>query len=252
MSWRHCSPAPELPSVESFRRALEIDPRYDPAHYNLGRAFEDQGHLDRALESYRNALAIWSTLDDAFSVHWAGRARARIDALTDTLQQLPSLHLIISGEAQGSSPHEWIQAAELAAMQGDTIGSARVYEQCFAAFPDSFAEAGHAYNALCMAALAGTGHGEGAADLAPSASSALRAQARDWLRADLARCVREAGTGSDQRAEAIRHLRWAQTDSDLAPVRETEALNALPEDEVAKWQVLWNEVAGALEQLARE
>ena len=43
--------------MDSYRRAIEIDPDHTLAHYNLGIAFEAQGDLDEAIASYRKAIA---------------------------------------------------------------------------------------------------------------------------------------------------------------------------------------------------
>lgn len=45
-------------AVIQHQRAIEIDPRHAPAHYNLARALEKKGVLDGAVASYRQAIEI--------------------------------------------------------------------------------------------------------------------------------------------------------------------------------------------------
>jgi Tfp pilus assembly protein PilF len=45
--------------------ALEIDPRYAPAHNNLGVVYERQGKRNEAIAEYRAALAADPELKDA-------------------------------------------------------------------------------------------------------------------------------------------------------------------------------------------
>jgi hypothetical protein len=79
---------------------------------------------------------------------------------------------------------------------------------------------------------------------------ALRRQALDWLRADLALWAKQAGSAkAEDRAAAQQALRHWQQDADLASVRGQEALVALPAEERAEWDKLWAEVADLLRQL---
>ena len=41
---------------EEFIKALEIDPEYADAHYNLGLLFHRQGELDEAVNHYKKAI----------------------------------------------------------------------------------------------------------------------------------------------------------------------------------------------------
>jgi tetratricopeptide (TPR) repeat protein len=45
-------------AVQSYKRAVQLDPAYYDAQYNLALAASDSGNLDLALASYENALAI--------------------------------------------------------------------------------------------------------------------------------------------------------------------------------------------------
>ena len=45
-------------SVKSYEKSIVIDPNYAQAHYNLGNVLKDFGHLDEAIVSYEKALVI--------------------------------------------------------------------------------------------------------------------------------------------------------------------------------------------------
>jgi len=52
-------------AIESYRNALSMTPDYAEAHYNLALALQQQGNLDSAVESYRKALLIKPDFADA-------------------------------------------------------------------------------------------------------------------------------------------------------------------------------------------
>ncbi len=45
-------------AVESYQKALAVNPDYVEAHNNLGNAYKELGQLDDAVKSYEKALAI--------------------------------------------------------------------------------------------------------------------------------------------------------------------------------------------------
>lgn len=47
-----------LEAYREFKAALEIDPRYPEAHYNLGRVYKAQGFIKEALVQFQNAIQI--------------------------------------------------------------------------------------------------------------------------------------------------------------------------------------------------
>jgi serine/threonine-protein kinase len=129
--------------------------------------------------------------------------------------------------------------------------AARFYEHAFAGDPDlaDNPQAPHRYNAACAAALAGCGQGKDADKLNAKERARLRRQALDWLRADLAACGRllekEPEKITPVLAKTIEH--WQQ-DTDLAGVRDAQALADLPEAERQSWQKLWSDAANLLKQ----
>jgi len=101
------------------------------------------------------------------------------------------------------------------------------------------------FAAPCVAALAGAGGGVDAPEA--EARAVRRAEARRWLRADLASCsaLAEAG-GAAEREELRQRLEHWLRDEDLAGLREASALEALPAAEGADCAALWEEVGALL------
>ena len=107
----------------------------------------------------------------------------------------------------------------------------------------------HRYHAACAAALAAAGMGEDAKNLSPEQRGKLRQQALEWRRADLTAYTKHAEKDNQPARQAVhqRLSHWLQ-DANLATVRETKALAALPEQERNAWQQLWAEVAALLKK----
>ncbi len=122
--------------------------------------------------------------------------------------------------------------------QGLHVAAANIWASCISAG----AAFGHRYNAACSAALAGTGAGKDEPRPDDAAKAQLRRQALEWLTAELtawsARLTSYANTGP----EVVAQLRHWTTDSDLAGVRDPDALAKLPEAERKVWQALWDDV----------
>jgi eukaryotic-like serine/threonine-protein kinase len=129
--------------------------------------------------------------------------------------------------------------------------SARLYAQAFAAdskLADNL-ESAQRYNAACYAALAAAGKGADAAELDEAERARLRKQALGWLRADLAlHTKRLQGANPNARAAVDRTMRRWQKDTDLAGVRESEALAKLSVSEWKEWDALWAEVQDLIDR----
>jgi hypothetical protein len=110
----------------------------------------------------------------------------------------------------------------------------------------------HRYNAACSAALAASGQSQDAAKL-DDKERALRQQAFDWLRADLALWNKQVESAKPEAlADARRILQYWQKDTDLASLRDSAALGRLPENERAAWQALWRDVDELLERVVKK
>ena len=53
--------------MENHRRAIEIDPKYSKAYYNLGNALKKTGNLKGAVENYRRSIEIDPKLKEAYN-----------------------------------------------------------------------------------------------------------------------------------------------------------------------------------------
>jgi serine/threonine-protein kinase len=158
---------------------------------------------------------------------------------------LPNLPAFLRGEYQPQDNDERLALLGLCQFKGLRRAAARLYADALADDPKlaEDVEAGHRYNAACLAALAGSGQGAEAAKLDAQERARLCRQSLAWLRADLSAYGKrlEAGTPEGRRWVEQR-LRFWQRDSDLAGVRDPAAVAKLPAEEQEQWRKLWAEV----------
>ena len=132
--------------------------------------------------------------------------------------------------------------AQTAEDRKEFAAAARFWAEAFAADPKLAADrkAQRLDHAAHAAILAADGRGKDEPPPDDRAKARLRAQAADWLKADLAAWAKLLQPGSNQDRAALRQatLRW-KTDPDLASIRDSEALKKLPEDEQKPWRTLW-------------
>jgi hypothetical protein len=79
----------------------------------------------------------------------------------------------------------------------------------------------------------------------------LRKQALDWLRADLALSTRQLETGKPADRTAVQALRHWQKDTDLAGLRDKEALAKLPAGEQKSFGQPWADVAALMKKAGK-
>jgi hypothetical protein len=129
--------------------------------------------------------------------------------------------------------------------------SARLAAAAFQAGP-ALAEdlgVGHRYAAACAAALAGCGNGRDVPPLDEPERARWRAQSLAWLAADLDGWIKVLDSHRPQGPDLVRQrLAHWRVNPDLAGLRETTALDRLPEPERKAWQAFWAKVGA---QLAR-
>jgi hypothetical protein len=182
----------------------------------------------------------------------AGEARRELDELKAGDPRFAALEsrlaAVLKGEVPKNNP-ERLALAQRAYDTGRHSAAARLWAEAFESdrtLADN-RQAQHRYNAACAAALAGCGKTQDNPAPDEAARAKLRAQARAWLDAELPVWTKLLASAKPQQraaiAEALEH--W-QVDSDLAGVREPEAIDALPEPERAGWRELWKNVAEAL------
>jgi eukaryotic-like serine/threonine-protein kinase len=142
-----------------------------------------------------------------------------------------------------------LDLAELCFLKKHYATAARLYAEALAATPRLTEDprAGRRFNAARAAALAGGGHGDDVVGLGKPEQEALRKQARDWLRLDLAACAQKVDTGTvADRIQAQKTLSPWRDDPDLAGLGDADTLERLPPAEREECRALWQEVAALL------
>jgi tetratricopeptide (TPR) repeat protein len=268
-------------AVSEYRQALRINPDYSDAHNNLGVVLRVQGHLDEAVSEFRQALRINHDSSEthcslAFALrmlgdypgslaefrlgHEIGSRQAgwkqpsaewvaEAEVLVALANRLPNL---LAGKEEPKDSTERLAFAQLCYDTKRFAAAAGFWANALAADPKlgNDRRVQHRYNAACAAALAGSGQGKD--DPAPDepARIGLRRQALDWLNAELAVWTKVLDSGPAQaRPVIVQTLQHWQTDTDLAGLRDPEAVAKLPEGERAAWRSLWEGVE-ALKQKA--
>ena len=157
--------------------------------------------------------------------------------------QLPD---ILAGKASPAGPTEQLELAAFCVSYKEHYrAAAGFFADAFRAEPKLAGDlnAQNRYHAACAAALAAAGRGRDAGRLPERVVLTLRRQALRWLRADLAAYTQLAGRDDPKLRQTIRQrLGHWQKDADLAPVRDAEALNKLPDHERDAWRRLWADV----------
>jgi tetratricopeptide (TPR) repeat protein len=182
----------------------------------------------------------------------ASEAQRELEGLKATDPRFATLDARLAPNSKGEAPKGNAERLALAQRAYETARhalAARLWAEAFDADPklaDDRKE-GHRYNAAGAAALAGSGQGNDDPPPDDAAKSRLRAQALGWLKAELATWMTLLETAkAEQRAGVVQTNQHWQQDADLAGVRDSKAIEALPESEREGWRTLWIEVAGAL------
>jgi serine/threonine-protein kinase len=227
-------------AIACYRKAIALDPSNATAHNNLGWAYQRMGKLQEAEKEYRKALEI----DPKYA-----RARTNLSSVRRLIAVEPKLAGWLEGKYKPVDNEERLAFALACATKQSYLAAARLYRDAFAAdamVADDL-KAWHRYNAACCAALAVAGKGTDKPD--DKQRVRWRRQALTWLRADLARYQQLAAAGkAADRALVVERMRHWQADSDLAGLRDKEALAKLPADERQAWEKLWADVEVLLRQ----
>jgi tetratricopeptide (TPR) repeat protein len=224
-------------AIDHLRKAVKVVPKNAWVHDTLGYVLLVRGDLDEASDFFRKAIS----LNPKYRMAHTNLARA--ERIAPVQGKLPAL---LKGDYQPKTNDERLALAELCALRRLYRAAAGLFADAFAADPKVSADlkTGRRYDAVCCAALAGTGRGEDAAGLDGKEKARLRQQSLDWLRADLLLRTQqlESGLPAD-RAEVRQKLTYWQNDSDLAGVRDADALAKLPAEERTACERLWADVA---------
>jgi tetratricopeptide (TPR) repeat protein len=261
-------------AIAAYRQAIALDPKDAAAHTNLGDALLQMGNLEGAIAAYRQSTALEPNLAKSHGALglalWAqGRFVEARTATTRCLDLLPpgdplrqgtaqqlqrcerlaaleeKLPAFLNGEARPLDAAELLVLAQLCQQYKHLPAAAvRCYADAFTADARLTTDPRqpHRYNAACSAIQAAAGQGEDAKNLPDQEQARLRRQALTWLRDDLAshaQLVRREGAARQFVPQRLGH--WRQ-DDDLAPVRDPDGLDRLPDDERKAWRDLWDEV----------
>jgi serine/threonine-protein kinase len=255
-------------AIACWRRAVEVDPKYAKAHYNLGHALQARGQLDEAIACFRKTLEIDPNFAEAHCNlghalvmrgdfaealgpfrrghelgskrdNWKYPSGKWIRDCEQLVEREQKLLGVLGGSAEPADARERIEWATLCVRTRRYVAAVRLSGEAFGADGKlaNDLEAGYRYRAAAAAALAGLGLGRDAGNLSNEARAALRRQALDWLKADLA-----AWRSHGEESRRTGALRGWQADKALAAVRDEEELAKLPEAERAAWGELWAEV----------
>jgi tetratricopeptide (TPR) repeat protein len=271
-------------AIAAFREAIRLNPDLAEAHYNLGNALGRSGDRTGAVAAFREAIRSRSDLAEAHcnlaqmlyslgqfresleeylrghelgsrrsdwsypSAEWVENARrlATLEAKLET---------VLAGRAHPADPWEAAELSGVAHAKQLYASASRLAEDAFAAEPALANDLtnGRRYSAACAAALAGCGRGKDAPPPSPEDRAALRRRALDWLRADLdAQAGILTGRPPARRQSIAAPLRHWTVDADLAGLRDTAALAALPENERTACRRLWADVEDLLRRSSAE
>jgi serine/threonine-protein kinase len=231
-------------AIEHFRQTVRLEPQFALAHGALGRALLARWELTEAEAEVRRGLNLFPEGEE--------KLRANLEGQLQRCQRLRALEVRLPAVVQGKdkpAAADCLDLAELCFVKKHYATAARLYAEALAAMPQLTEDlrAGHRFNAARAAALAGGGQGDDAAGLGELERKALRKQARDWLRLDLAAWVKKVDTGTEaDRIQAEKTLAPWRDDPDLAGLRDADALKRLPPAERQECRALWQEVADIL------
>jgi tetratricopeptide (TPR) repeat protein len=258
----------------AYRKAVALQPDYAAAHNNLGGVLSAQQKYAEAEATYGRAVALKSDYAEAHNnlatvlmmqarFHEAGKSLKKVEDLlpaTDlrlggvrqrrqlcqrfvTLDaRLPALLL---GTEKPADAAELMEFAQLCNFKKLHAAAARLYADAFTMKPQLAEElrTGYRMTAACTAALVGCGRGEDAADLSDAGRARWRAQARQWLRADLDAWAKKLDSGrAADRALVQESLAGWRKEPYLAGLRDPDALAKLPPAERQECHTLWSDL----------
>jgi serine/threonine-protein kinase len=225
-------------AIRCYRAAIEIDPNNATAHTNLGILLFQKEDRDKGIDHLRAALKI-EPKNSAFHNNMANALAGQKDFEAALLHYRIAIVL----DPKNASAHYNLAVA--LGRKGDFAAAVHSYAAAFAADPKIVEDprSGARYGAAQSAALAAAGKSEDSSRLDDKERARLRKQALDWLRADLKAINKLADDGPPQTRHFVARAlqQWQQT-SNLAGLREKDAVAKLPEGEHEEWLKLWADV----------
>jgi Flp pilus assembly protein TadD len=158
---------------------------------------------------------------------------------------VPELSAFLSGKREPRDNIERLALIGACQSRNRTLALARLYTALFTADPNLAQDYrfGHRAKAACPSVLAGCGRGADAGKLGDSERARLRAQANEWLRADLTAWNKAFESDAAATRNVLKRMvtTW-RSDPDLACVRDPEELAKLPPTECQEWLALRKDV----------
>jgi serine/threonine-protein kinase len=222
----------------AFRKAIALKPDYAEPHFGLGFALMKQAQFPEAAVALKEATDLLSEGDP------------RREGLQESLRQcqrfqslVARLPSILKGTEKPVNADEQLEFARLCLLKKLYAAAARFFADAFAMKPQLAESPGYRYDAACSAALAGCGRDVDGAEQSDAERARWRAQARQWLRADLEVWARILQSGlTVDRARVHEQLTWWRKDPDLVGLRDPDALGQLPPAERRECQTLWHDL----------
>jgi tetratricopeptide (TPR) repeat protein len=281
-------------ALAHYREMIKRSPADARYRNNLGYNLLEFGEVDEALSEIREFLRLEANQPHALdSLGWTQYARGELGEAIANLREADRIaksshptiqgHLkhverlsaiqfrldaVLHGRDAPSDAEASLDVAELCRVTRRFAASARFYREAFQAKPALIDDlvSQHRLHAAIAAARAGTTLNRASDDLplGDRLRGQWRAQAQEWLSADMGACAkiingstdlaawRLAGAGRpphiSRLALARKTLDIIAHHRDLACVRDEDELKKLPEDERRSWQAFWAEVAALLKQ----
>jgi serine/threonine protein kinase len=182
----------------------------------------------------------------------AAGAKRELAELQASDPRFEALDARLSAVLNGEAPKDNAERLALARRAYDTkkyAAAAKLWAEALESDPRVSADRQkqHPYNAACAAAKAADGQGVDNPRPDDVAKAKLREQALAWLQSELATWSKFVESGPPQaKAFIAQTLEHWQKDTDLAGIREPEALEGLPGPERDAWRALWEEVSKLL------
>ncbi len=228
-------------ACDAYRAATRLDPRYANAHFGLGWALLERGQFREAADAFKRAREILAPGD--LRINSWERARQRAERLRLVAGDLDA---ILAGRKQPVDG-QGIEFAQVCLYRQHPAAAARLFRQAFtaaAALVDR-----NRFEAALAAALAGAGKGKDATGATEQQRADWRAQALQWLRADLQAWTKKADSGTvEERQAAARQLRVWQNHAAFIPFRDEAERRKWPEGERTAWSRFWADVAAVIDR----
>jgi tetratricopeptide (TPR) repeat protein len=239
--------------VAASREAIRLKPDDAETYLYLGGLFEAQSDLAGAVALYRQGHAVGSKQPGWKdpSAQWVTGAERRVAGAKYAAESAERLRAVVKGETAPQDNFERLDFARTCEQRKWLAAAARLTGEALESDPklgDNLQER-YRHQATGRAILAGDGQGEDDPRPDEAARNKLRAQARDWFRADLRWYAKTVESGKRHDCAAVvKNLQHWKVCPDLAPVRDPDARKKLPEVERKEWLALWEEAEALLKR----